>query len=97
MSWHNLAVELYYNDGLNIVEIAEEVDKSKQAISKFLSKQDPRRYAQEKEKRKMANQEKERERKREWKRRNGKNEYAESMIIKKQHIIDVIVLSADRY
>lgn len=94
MSWHNLAIDLYYNEGLKVVEIAEKVEKTKQAVSKFLSNENPEKYIKEKERRKERSKEREKIRKRNWKRENsGGVVDIDYILLKQQHESDVAFLS----
>ena len=95
MAWHDLALTLFYDEGFKVVEIAEKIGKTKQAVSKFLSNQNPEEYEKEKNRRKKLSKEREKERKRNWKRENFKTaeEDIDYALLRVQHDNDVGLLS----
>ncbi|MCG8541939.1 MAG: hypothetical protein MJA82_18675 [Clostridia bacterium] len=93
-SWIELAIKLFYNEGLTVKEVAEKVDKSSTYISKMLSNYDSERYQNEKSVRRKKSGIKEKIRKRKWKKNNYKSKVdVDHVLIKKQHEIDVKVFS----
>lgn len=96
--WQEEAIFLYYDIKCTVTEVAKACNVSKQAVSKFLIRNDKKKYEEEKEKRKLASLQKEKERKRNWKRRNksgtGNIDYE---VIKRRHYTDVKILSIERH
>ena len=96
--WQKEAVFLYYDMKCTVTAIAKACNVSKQAVSKFLIKNDKERYEKEKEERKLISLQKEKKRKRDWKRQNksdtGNIDYE---IIKRRHYTDVKILSVERH
>lgn len=98
--WKNIVLSLFYDEGLKVKEVAQEVGMSSAYISKFLSNDNPERYINEKERRKkeksVLRAEKEKVRKRNWKKNNEKTGRTDYDLVKRQHFIDVGVLSYER-
>ena len=96
-NWKDKAYDLYFTEHKKINEISKIVGKSRQSVSAFLN---TKNILAEKEKRKAASRIKQREsnnsnmRK---VRRNIDSAFVESALIKRQHIIDVNVLSRERH
>ena len=96
-NWKDKAYELYFAEHKKINEISKIVGKSRQSVSAFLN---TKNIIAEKEKRKTASRIKQREsNKANMKkvRRNIDSAFVESALIKRQHIIDVNVLSRERH
>lgn len=98
--WKEKVIILYFQEKLSISEIASKLEMRLPTISEFLSKHPE--YAEEKEQRKKVNKERRKEYQRNWDRFNRKRptseeSFIEGSLLKRQHMIDVIVLSADRH
>lgn len=94
--WQEEAKKLYFIDHKKIIEIAELLGKTRKTISTFLSKQEG--FQEEKARRKIKNREKRKEYKIDWeKRKKQERSFIEASSLKRQHEIDVRVLSADKY
>ena len=86
-NWKDKAYELYFIEHKKINEISKILGKSRQSVSAFLN---TKNILAEKEKRKVASTIKQRG-------RNIDSAFVESALIKRQHIIDVNVLSRERH
>ena len=75
-------------------EIADTLDKSRKTISTFLSTQIG--FKEEKERRKVENQKKRAGYKRDWEKKNRQGSI-DGYLLKRQHEIDVRVLSSEKY
>lgn len=96
-NWKDKAYELYFIEHKKINEISKIVGKSRQSVSAFLN---TKNIIAEKEKRKAASRIKQRESNKanmRKVRRNIDSAFVESALIKRQHIIDVNVLSRERH
>ena len=96
-NWKDKAYELYFTEHKKINEISKIVGKSRQSVSAFLN---TKNIIAEKEKRKTASRIKQRESNKanmRKVRRNIDSAFVESALIKRQHIIDVNVLSRERH
>ncbi len=96
-NWKDKAYELYFTEHKKINEISKIVGKSRQSVSAFLN---TKNILAEKEKRKTASRIKQRESNKanmRKVRRNIDSAFVESALIKRQHIIDVNVLSRERH
>ena len=96
-NWKDKAYELYFTEHKKINEISKIVGKSRQSVSAFLN---TKNILAEKEKRKTASSIKQRESNKanmRKVRRNIDSAFVESALIKRQHIIDVNVLSRERH
>lgn len=92
--WKDFALSLFYEEGLKVVEISRRVGKSKQAVAKFLSQENPEKYKEEKERRKGISRGKEKIRKRNWKRENYESSLdIEYVLLRVQHDQDASFLS----
>ena len=95
-NWKDKAYELYFAEHKKINEISKIVGK-RQSVSAFLN---TKNIIAEKEKRKAASRIKQRESNKanmRKVRRNIDSAFVESALIKRQHIIDVNVLSRERH
>lgn len=96
MKWKEEAKRLYFVEHKKITEIAEMVGKTRKTISTFLSTQ--KSFEKEKERRKTENKEKRTQYKKDWeKNRRSERSFIEAACLKRQHEIDVMVLSSERY
>lgn len=96
VDYRKKAYEMFFNEHKKIIEIAEILGKNRKTISTFLSTQDG--FIEEKDRRKLGNKQIRKEYKADWEKRNRKNTGTiDAEILKRQHRIDVAVLSADRY
>ena len=96
-NWKDKAYELYFTEHKKINEISKIVGKSRQSVSAFLN---TKNIIAEKEKRKAVSRIKQRESNKanmRKVRRNIDSAFVESALIKRQHIIDVNVLSRERH
>ncbi|WP_083273307.1 hypothetical protein [Geosporobacter ferrireducens] len=98
--WQEEAKTLFFQEGLKIGKIAETLGVTRKTISTYLTKQPG--FEEEKVKRKADNQEKRKVYQKSWvkekrKRVSAEGSFIEAALLKKQHIIDVMVLSADRH
>ena len=98
MEWKYRAKDLYFTEHKKITEIAKLLNKDRKTISTFLSSQEG--FKGEKERKKTENEEKRGGYKKNWENKNRKSgslgEFEKS-ILKRQHEIDVMILSADKY
>lgn len=94
--WQAQAEKMYFEEGKKIVEIAKVLGKTRKTISKHLSSLPA--FQIEKEKRKAQNQEKRQEYKKDWEDKNRKprGSNIDGILLKRQHCIDVMVLSYER-
>jgi len=95
-NWRKKAEEMFFNDGLEINDIAALLDKSRRSIQGYLSTCTA--YIPEKEKRSTAKREKRKEYKRQWdrdKRTRGDTVTAESM--RREHDVAAMILSHEKY
>ncbi len=94
-SWKEEASKLYFNDHLKISVIAGKLQKTRKTISEYLQSQ--LGFEKEKERRKAENANKRPEYKRNWERKNRyENSELDNALLKRQHNIDVAVLSYER-
>lgn len=96
-NWKDKAYELYFVDHKRINEISKLVGKSRQSVSAFLN---TKNILAEKEKRKAVSRIKQRQKNKANMRKirkNAESSFVESALIKRQHIIDVNVLSRERH
>jgi IS30 family transposase len=95
LEWKERANELYFTENKKINEIAETLGKTRKTISTFLSIQEG--FQEEKERRKAENKEKRAEYKKDWEKKNRQNSSIDGFVLKRQHEIDVRVLSSEKY
>lgn len=96
MGWRDEAKLLYFTERKTIVEISEILGKTRKTISIYLSSQDG--IEEEKKKRKAENQEKRKRSQKAWeKTRKRGSGLVEAALLKRQHIIDVRVLSSEKF
>lgn len=95
MEWHDKARVLYFDEHKSINDLAELLGKSRKTISTFLCTQ--ANFEKEKERRKAENRGNRSEYKKEWEKKNRKNNTIDGYLLKRQHEIDVRVLSAEKY
>ncbi len=96
--WQEEALNLFFNQHKKISEIGQTLGKTRKTISVFLSSKEG--FKEEKDRRKTENKEKRKQDKEEYektKRNTGSLGPYEKSILKRQHEIDVRVLSADKY
>ena len=95
-NWKNTAYHLYFVEHKKINEISKIVGKSRQSVSAFLN---TKNIAEEKTKRKEVSKNRQRIKNKEHmtKMRKNKNYIIENALLKRQHIIDVNVLSRERH
>lgn len=93
VDWREKAFHMFFKEHMKIVEISKKLNRTRKTISTFLSAHEG--YEAEKERRKKVNQEKRKEYKSNWEKSNRK--LIESACLKRQHNIDVAVLSAEKY
>lgn len=96
MDWKSTAYHLYFDEHKKINEISKIVGKSRQSVSAFLN---TKNIAEEKTKRKEVSKNRQRIKNKEHmtKMRKNKNYIIENALLKRQHIIDVNVLSRERH
>ena len=99
-NWQDEAHHLYFKEHKSITEIAGMLDKARKTVSIFLSNQEG--FNEEKDRRKTSNQCKRKEYQKSWdqqhrKRQSSEAEFISAKLMKRQHEIDVMVLSADRH
>lgn len=96
MDWQNEVKKLYFLECKGIVEISEIVGKTRKTVSTFLSKQPG--FMEEKERRKAENKEKRKTYQRNWEKNRKRGiGLVEAAQLKRQHEIDVRILSAEKY
>lgn len=95
-NWKDKAYELYFTEHRKINDIAKLIGKSRQSVSDFLN---TKNIAEEKTKRKEVSKNRQRIKNKEHmtKMRKNKNYIIENALLKRQHIIDVNVLSRERH
>ena len=95
-NWKDKAYELYFIEHKKINEISKLVGKSRQSVSAFLN---TKNIAEEKTRRKEVSKNRQRIKNKEHmkKMRKNKNYIIENALLKRQHIIDVNVLSRERH
>lgn len=94
-NWKGEAERLFFIDHLKISEIACKLGKTRKTISEHL--QTFSGFVEEKERRKAANKEKRPEYKKVWEQNNRRSpKEDEAAMLKRQHNIDVAVLSYER-
>lgn len=94
-NWKEEANKLYFVEHLKITEIADKLQKTRKTISEYLQSQQG--FKEEKERRKAENADKRPEYKRTWERKNRQStSEVEVALLKRQHNIDVAVLSYER-
>lgn len=97
MDWKRWVYHLYFDEHKKINEISQIVGKSRQCVSAFLN---TKNIDDEKQKRKVASKLKQREKNKQnmrMVRKNIRNSFVENALLKRQHIIDVNVLSRERF
>lgn len=95
-NWRKKAEEMFFNDGLEINDIAALLDKSRRSIQGYLSTCTA--YEHEKEKRSTAKREKRKEYKRQWDRDNRHRYDAVSAeSIRREHDVAAMILSHEKY
>ncbi|WP_459195630.1 sigma factor-like helix-turn-helix DNA-binding protein [Wukongibacter baidiensis] len=94
--WNKIAIKLFYDEGLKVNEVAKKIGKSSTSISRYLLNDNPERYKAERERRKSESAEREKTRKRNWKKANNGAQRIDYDLIRRQHYIDVGVLSYER-
>lgn len=94
LEWQDRARDLYFIEHKKIKDIAELLSKSRKTISTFLSSQEG--FVNEKERRKRENQAKRSDYKKDWEKKNRQGSI-DGYLLKRQHEIDVRVLSAEKY
>ena len=95
-NWKDKAYELYFTEHRKINDIAKLIGKSRKSVSDFLN---TKNIAEEKTKRKEVSKNRQRIKNKEHmtKMRKNKNYIIENALLKRQHIIDVNVLSRERH
>lgn len=94
-SWKEEASRLYFVEHMKISLIADKLQKTRKTISEYLQSQPG--FKEEKDLRKAENAEKRPEYKRSWERKNRyENSELDNALLKRQHNIDVSVLSHER-
>lgn len=95
-NWKDEANKLYFTEKLPIIVIAEKLGKTRKTISVYLQEQDG--FKEEKERRKAENHAKRPEYKKTWEQTNRGSNFKEDegAMLKRQHNIDVAVLSYER-
>lgn len=94
--WKDKAYEMFFNDGLEINEIAILLEKSRRSIQGYLSTCEA--YGHEKERRKIAGKIKRKEYKRQWDRDNRHRYDAVSAeSIRREHDVAAMILSHEKY
>ena len=94
--WKDKAYEMFFNDGLEINEIAILLEKSRRSIQCYLSTCEA--YEHEKERRKIAGKIKRKEYKRQWDRDNRHRYDAVSAeSIRREHDVAAMILSHEKY
>lgn len=95
-SWKEKAEEMFFNDGLEINEIAILLEKSRRSIQGYLSTCES--YEHEKEKRKIAGRAKRKEYKRQWDRDNrSKSDTVTAESMRREHDIAAMILSHEKH
>lgn len=94
MDWKEKARDLYFKEHKKITEIADILDKTRKTISTFLSTQEG--FENEKARRKVENKEKRAVYKKDWEKKNRQGSI-DGYLLKRQHEIDVRVLSSEKY
>jgi hypothetical protein len=95
-NWRKKAEEMFFNDGLEINDIAVLLDKSRRSIQGYLSTCTA--YEHEKEKRSTAKREKRKEYKRQWDRDNrNKSDKVTAESMRREHDIAAMILSHEKY
>lgn len=94
MDYKELAKSMFFEKGLSINEIALATGVSRRSISSFLNVQEG--YKEERERRKALNASKRKEYKRKWE-RTHRSSSLDKERLKRQHEIDVRVLSMEKY
>lgn len=99
VDWKQKAYDLFYKNGLSIIEISEQIGVSRKSVGQYLKSMPD--YLIEREKRKQDNKILRQEYQREWDRYFRQTHTPvndmEYELIKRQHIIDVNVLSHERF
>lgn len=95
MEWKEKTKELYFIEHKKITEISALLGKTRKTISTFLSTQQG--FEEEKGRRKAANQDKRAEYKKDWEKKRNKSNLVEGALLRRQHEIDVRVLSSEKY
>jgi len=94
-NWKEEANKLYYQEQMKITQIADLLGITRKTISVYLQSQPG--FEGEKNRRKVSNSEKRPEYKRNWnKKKRAKASELEAALLKRQHEIDVMVLSYER-
>ena len=95
-NWRKKAEEMFFNDGLEINDIAVLLDTSRRSIQGYLSTCTA--YKHEKEKRSTAKREKRKEYKRQWDRDNrSKSDTVTAESMRREHDIAAMILSHEKY
>lgn len=96
-NWKEKAYIKFFLQNKKIIDIASELGKTRKTISTYLSTFPE--YQDEKERRKFENKERRKVSQKEWDRtkRNRNDSFVEGALLRRQHFIDVAVLSADRH
>lgn len=95
-NWRKKAEEMFFNNGLEINDIAVLLDKSRRSIQGYLSTCPA--YEHEKEKRSTARKKKRKEYKRQWDRDNRHRYDAVSdESIRREHDVAAMILSHEKY
>jgi|GEM_PF-1841681 len=99
--WKELAKTLFFDEGNNVSQTAKMVGVSKQSVSKYFMREMKDQYKQVMEQRseekRIARVERERTRKRAWKQSHTQyTKEEEYKVLRRQHEIDTMVLSAEK-
>lgn len=96
MNWYDEAKRLFFCENKKILEIAETVGKTRKTVSAFLSSQPG--FDDEKKRRKAEKKQKRKQYQKSWeKNRKRGSGIVEAALLKRQHEIDVRVLSSEKY
>ena len=92
-NWNEKALNLY-SEGKKINEIAEELKLTRKTVSKYINSLPCSTLSSAKNKRKEINSERRKKQKKAYRDRTSEGQKAQ---LKRQHEIDVMVLSSERY
>lgn len=94
--WKEKAYDMFFNDGLEINDIAILFEKSRRSIQGYLSTCEA--YKHEKERRKAACKSKRKEYKRQWDRDNrSKSDTVTAESMRREHDVAAMILSHEKY
>ena len=95
-NWRKKAEEMFFNNGLEINDIAVLLDKSRRSIQGYLSTCTA--YEHEKEKRSTARKKRRKEYKRQWDRDNrSKSDTVTAESMRREHDVAAMILSHEKY